>query len=389
MGGDDSFLRKYDSDGVELWTRQFGTPRADAALHVITDRSGILYVVGETDGALADQTHWGGLDVYVRKYNSDGDELWTRQFGSPRNDSASHAVKDETGNLYVSGEVYGALPGQSDAGSTDGYIRKYNGDGDEVWTRQFGSSLEDKIDLFKLDRLGNLYVMWHTGDPNYGPFRSSLRKYDSNGNELWTDSPLTLQIKDAIGDGKGNLYVIGAADGGVSRKYNSDGDTLWTRPFEPRISDSSPSTIMIDTSGNLYVMSVRYTITGHYFSGDATYRTDTVVRKHDRDGNALWTRIFGNELLYGYVFLDRSDNLYVFNSLGGLAVRKYSQDGNVVWVREFSTPALFCVYDPRTQLMPNVAGDLYVVGGVNCALPGQTHMGYTDIYVAKIRLSLY
>ena len=39
-------------------------------------------MVGLTRGALPGQTHLGKSDAYVRKYDGDGDELWTRQFGS-------------------------------------------------------------------------------------------------------------------------------------------------------------------------------------------------------------------------------------------------------------------------------------------------------------------
>ena len=38
------------------------------------------YVVGNTDGEFPGQTGEGDQDAFIRKYNSDGDEEWTRQF---------------------------------------------------------------------------------------------------------------------------------------------------------------------------------------------------------------------------------------------------------------------------------------------------------------------
>ena len=32
------------------------------------------------------------------------------------------------------------FPGQTNVGGSDSFIRKYNSDGDEEWTRQFGTS---------------------------------------------------------------------------------------------------------------------------------------------------------------------------------------------------------------------------------------------------------
>jgi hypothetical protein len=35
--GNDAFLRKYDNDGVHLWTREFGTELDDYGWSVATD----------------------------------------------------------------------------------------------------------------------------------------------------------------------------------------------------------------------------------------------------------------------------------------------------------------------------------------------------------------
>jgi hypothetical protein len=52
---------------------QFGTSDLDNAEDVFADSSGV-YVVGLTDGTFSGQTNEGGDDAFIRKYNSDGDE---------------------------------------------------------------------------------------------------------------------------------------------------------------------------------------------------------------------------------------------------------------------------------------------------------------------------
>ena len=47
----------------------------------------------------------------MRKYDADGDELWTRQFGSDGTDFGRGLVVDATG-IYVGGWTHGALPEQ-------------------------------------------------------------------------------------------------------------------------------------------------------------------------------------------------------------------------------------------------------------------------------------
>src|SRR5262245_3358394 len=59
------------------WGRQFGTANLDGVggVAVAPDR---VYVVGNTYGTLGAASA-GGQDAYLRKYDLDGNALWTRQ----------------------------------------------------------------------------------------------------------------------------------------------------------------------------------------------------------------------------------------------------------------------------------------------------------------------
>jgi hypothetical protein len=61
-----STVKGDDHEGNELWTRQFGTPQEDLASGIGVDSSGV-YVAGITAGALPDQTSLGGSDAFVIK----------------------------------------------------------------------------------------------------------------------------------------------------------------------------------------------------------------------------------------------------------------------------------------------------------------------------------
>jgi hypothetical protein len=56
-----------------------------------------VYVVGAAAGALPGQIYSGIADVFVRKYDLNGNELWTRQFGTPAVDLAIGVSVDTTG----------------------------------------------------------------------------------------------------------------------------------------------------------------------------------------------------------------------------------------------------------------------------------------------------
>jgi hypothetical protein len=106
------------------WIRQFGTSDWDSAGGVAVDTSGV-YVTGGTDGALPGQTSSGDYDAFVRKYDGSGNELWTRQFGSSYVDRARGVAVDGSGNAYVAGGTNDALPGQSSSGGLDAFLVKF------------------------------------------------------------------------------------------------------------------------------------------------------------------------------------------------------------------------------------------------------------------------
>ena len=59
-----------------------------------------------SDGTLPGQTGAGNADAFVRRYDTDGNEDWTDQFGTSRADHA-YGVSVANGNVYVAGDTYG------------------------------------------------------------------------------------------------------------------------------------------------------------------------------------------------------------------------------------------------------------------------------------------
>jgi hypothetical protein len=68
----DILLTKFDSSGNKLFTRQFGTPFDDVGYGVGVDGSNNAYITGSTDGNLDGNTSSGLLDIFLTKYNPSG-----------------------------------------------------------------------------------------------------------------------------------------------------------------------------------------------------------------------------------------------------------------------------------------------------------------------------
>ena len=87
-------------------TRQFGTAEIDYAVDVHASGSEV-YVVGSSYGAFPGQTHYGSGDAFISKYDANGNELWTRQFGTenPAILELAQSISVSTSGVYVSGVI--------------------------------------------------------------------------------------------------------------------------------------------------------------------------------------------------------------------------------------------------------------------------------------------
>ena len=328
-GAWDAFVRKYDAAGNELWTRQFGTAAGDSAFAVWAIGADV-YVGGRTTGVFPGQISAGGFDAFLRKYDANGNEQWTRQFGTPGADELVGIFVDAAG-VYVSGDVGGGLPGQIFSGVADAFVRAYDPNGNALWTHQFGTALRDTGFRISGDDSG-IYVVGSAGPlPGQtfaGVVDAFVRKYDLNGNELWTRQFGTAAVDLAIGvtTGATGVYVVGRTDGALPgqtheggadafvRKFDTDGDELWTRQFGTPSFDLARGVSVRDSV--VYVSGV-VRGAGPGFPGGQV-GADVFVGAYTAQGKNLWTRELGSALADdNWGISAASSGLYVIGSATG------------------------------------------------------------------------
>jgi hypothetical protein len=126
QGAFDAFLRKYDRNGNILWTRQFGTTGSDWANALTIDTTGNIYIAGSTEGSLqTNVVNRGNYDAYLRQFDQNGNAVQTKQFGSTSFDTGDQVAVDNIWNVYITGRTTGKIPGGTRVGNQDAYIRKY------------------------------------------------------------------------------------------------------------------------------------------------------------------------------------------------------------------------------------------------------------------------
>ena len=352
LGGTDVFIEKFNSNGDLQWFKTFGGNSDDKVYSVAIDSSGSILITGMFFGTAnfggTSFTSAGGTttpDIFVAKYDSNGDHLWSYQLGKGGivgwNSGTGIAV-DSSDNVIVIGNI----SGQADLGggvmpetrvkSADGFVLKMTSNGDYIWAISFGSNEFDFTNGVAVDSEGNVIV---TGN-------------SSGSMDFGFGSPLPVPSK-----GYSDMYLVKYA--GV------DGHYLWSHLAGGPYPDTAGG-IAVDVNKNIYVTGV-YGIGMDFGFGKPPliphFASGMYFAKYDTTGTLLWVKGISNETDPGGVgsagiVVDSS----TLNSPGGnilitgyasgtvnfgnvptygavnIFVAKYSPAGNFIWVKRHASP---------------------------------------------------
>jgi hypothetical protein len=131
----DAYLIKLNANGDSMWTKTYGgLDSLDRSNSVQQTADGGYIVVGETQSFGT-----GGWDIFLFKTDADGNSLWARSYGGT-DDEFGYSVKQTSDGGYI-------LAGYSNsfgAGAADVYLIKTDSNGDLLWTKNYGGTNDDK-----------------------------------------------------------------------------------------------------------------------------------------------------------------------------------------------------------------------------------------------------
>ena len=239
---------------------------------------------------------------------------------------------DVPGNIFVTGTAvfYSGAPGTSQ----DTFVAKYSSAGKEVWRRYYSTTTWDGGNGVALDSAGNVYVTGYANTTSLW-----MRKYDTNGNILWTDT--TRVSSKGFGiciDKTDNIYTIGTTSGGAFiDKYTSAGaftrGTTISTVGVPSYSGVQKMGIAVDTAGT-YIYATAGIPTG--FTGSNLWSG-----KFDATNlSIIWNKTLSvdNGSFGSGIAVDSAGDLYIagyapgVGSDGNLLLGKYSgSDCSQIW----------------------------------------------------------
>jgi hypothetical protein len=206
QGENDVFLASYDLNGNLIWAKSEGYALNEKALGVTYDHLGNVSICGfftDTTNFNGDQIlSSGGKDLFVARYDANGNFMWMRKAGGPGEDEAKAIVCDSEGNIYICGKYSdGATFGSTTFNTPvtpfgqfyNIYIAKYAPDGTLLWVKSAGGDYDDIAWSMAIDKNDMIYL---TGECSGGMFDNMelstygkadvfVAAYDKNGNAHW------------------------------------------------------------------------------------------------------------------------------------------------------------------------------------------------------------
>jgi hypothetical protein len=323
--------------------------------------------------------------------------LWANSGGGANIDGAGSMCLDQNGNTFITGNVqeptaYFQTDTFSVNGFNDIFLAKYDGNGNEVWVKHFGGIYNNTFS----QKVENGQVVTYNATTNsiylIGIFVGScaidsitlfanspidqqifIAKFDLNGNCIWAKSAGSAGNDYAIGlttSQLGKIYISGTtkynatfdtiniANGGFIAMYNDNGNCQWVKnifggsnsstgasgsPMSLRIFNNDIFMIGQKNSDTVYVDTILFTGANYY---------PNILARFDSSGNAKWAKQLGGpNAYYGYLSMDDNGNCYFGSQFkGGYAVLetdtvystgatdfffvKYDPNGNFQWVSQ-------------------------------------------------------
>lgn len=187
----DIYLSKYNDAGEFQWGHTWGGPAfgvlqgfehasTDVGFGVCTDNSGNVFVAGCFAGIVdfdpgpgVDEHSTGDAkDIFLSKFDPDGNFLWTRTWGSGGKQDFGRAVAvDSSGNVFVTGYFNGTVdfnPGSGiaeyQAEHEETFLSKFDNAGNFLWVRVWSGISEVYGYDIAVDSAGCAYITGRFSD---------------------------------------------------------------------------------------------------------------------------------------------------------------------------------------------------------------------------------
>lgn len=259
-GNDDFlFLLKTDSNGNDLWSKEFRFSQNDQPVKLLKAKTG-----GFIFSAINDYN----ISVYPKagivRLEEDGSIRWSKRIEVPFGIKPTSIVETINGNICLVGNVVG----YNSIYFNDVAVCYLDSNGTELWTKVFQTYYDDECNIVTTNTAGELFISGRTYSiaREWDSFQIKLnsagdmlyeRMYDagtSNGEIMRTgisyDDGSSLLLGDVGGWDERDITML---------RLNSDGSIRWCRkyPFSPQFTNYPYGIIRTSDDGLIFTGDIR------------------------------------------------------------------------------------------------------------------------------------
>lgn len=232
--GGDYWVLKVSNTGDLVWSRYYGGSFTDTPFQTVTDNSNIL-IAGSSDSKDVDiSNNKGSYDFWVVKTDDKGAILWERSFGGSEIDEARGVMKTQDGHFLIIGDTRSNDKDVSqNFGAADVWLFKMNTDGEMLWSKNYGGTNFDVARAINPTFDGGAILSGSSRssdgqlDNNKGQNDAWIVKVDHQGNLKWQLAVGGSEIDfayDAVELSNGSIIAVGESN-------SSNGDVLTNKGF--------------------------------------------------------------------------------------------------------------------------------------------------------------
>lgn len=293
---------KFDKNGNRLWGTYYAGTQAIFINGVKTDSQNNVLVTGytvsetniSTPGSFQPNLK-GSLDAFLVKFNSNGVRQWGTYFGGEDSDYASQLDIDNNDNIYIVGTTSSKTniainsnfqnqlsnPANLFPIPTDGFITKFNKNGDLIWSTYVGGDGRDNLNTVTVK---NSYIV-------AGGFTESKNNMVTTG--------VFQELPDSLYPAEG--YVC---------KFSLNGERVWGSYYGGSSPMENVESIEIDNEENIYVGG--YSESNNNIATSGTFESSNsnlykgFLSKLNSSGQRIWGTYVGDIKISSIIFQNNS-----------------------------------------------------------------------------------
>jgi len=308
----EAIIIKFNKKGVRQWATFYGGMGDDYGQSIYSDYQDNIYITGSTtsanfptkeqSGAFYQPKLEGSYDLFILKFNNQGNRQWATYYGGSDEDRSQFISGDIDDNIIITGNTYSldfptlssgsAYYQANNGGRNDVFILKFNSSGQRQWATYYGGYDFDLGNSLCTDNQKNIFITGSTQSEDF-PTKELFGAYYQKNQ-----------------DGFADAFIL---------KFNALGILQWATHYGGTGAEEGTS-ICSDNQNNVFITGSTASkdfpvkeLPGSYFQqNNSDFLHDIFISKFNNTGVLQWATYYGGLSEYSAaVCCDKLDNIYV------------------------------------------------------------------------------